>query len=146
MRQVGKAASEGDTKAHQERAVAVPHGAVALLRNFRESLGKLAKDPFVFSPDANHGRPYLPMAFTTMFRRVAEATGLPYQLHQLRHFSPTQLVAQGFNPVAVAGRLGHADPSVTLRVYSHALKDRDRAADHAFGALVAPRTLPEWAE
>ena len=42
----------------------------------------------------------------------------------------------------MAGRLGHADPSVTLRVYSHALEERDRAAATIMGAAAAPTNNP----
>jgi integrase len=49
------------------------------------------------------------------------------KLHDLRHFTATQLIGAGVDIRTVAGRLGHADPSVTLRVYSHALEERDRA-------------------
>jgi hypothetical protein len=40
----------------------------------------------------------------------------------------------------VAGRLGHADPSVTLRVYSHALEERDRAAATIMGDIMGAPT------
>ena len=33
--------------------------------------------------------------------------------------------SDGYDLATVAQRLGHSDPSVTLRVYSHALADRD---------------------
>jgi integrase len=39
--------------------------------------------------------------------------------HELRHHHASLLIAAGCSPRAVADRLGHADPSVTLRVYSH---------------------------
>ena len=39
----------------------------------------------------------------------------------------------------MAGRLGHADPSVTLRVYSHALEERDRAAATIMGDILGQR-------
>ena len=44
--------------------------------------------------------------------------------------------------VAVAGRMGHSDPSTTLRVYAHALARRDRESaqtlDRLFGNLNMP--------
>lgn len=74
-----------------------------------------------------------------MFMRLARECGLPYHLHQLRHFAAPQAIAAGYDPVAVAGRLGHSDASVTLRIYGHALEDRDRAMAETLGALVATR-------
>ncbi len=40
----------------------------------------------------------------------------------------------------MAGRLGHADPSVTLRVYSHALEERDRAGATIMGDIMGAPT------
>jgi integrase len=50
------------------------------------------------------------------------------RLHDLRHFTATQMLASGLTPVQVAGRLGHADPATTLRVYSHWIPATDRQA------------------
>jgi integrase len=41
------------------------------------------------------------------------------------------------DPRTVAARLGHADPSVTLRVYAHALEERDRDAAEGLGRALA---------
>jgi integrase len=58
-------------------------------------------------------------------------------VHTLRHFSASQAIAAGFDPVTVGGRLGHADPSITLRVYSHVLEQRDRELATALGKTLA---------
>jgi integrase len=42
-------------------------------------------------------------------------------------------VAQGLDPKTVASRLGHANPSVTLAVYAHAVEARDRDAADGLG-------------
>jgi integrase len=138
IRQVGQELIEGDTKTHQERSVALPAPAVASLQRYRAQIEKASADPFVFSPRPDHSTPYTPDAISRMFARVARDAGLPYHLHQLRHFAATQAIAAGFDAVSVAARLGHADPSVTLRVYSHSLEDRDRALGAALGELVIP--------
>jgi len=41
------------------------------------------------------------------------------RLHDLRHSHASLLIDAGFSPVEVADRLGHANPAVTLKVYSH---------------------------
>lgn len=61
-----------------------------------------------------------------LVKRVAEKAGVDTHTHALRHFSATQAIAAGFDVVTVTARLGHADPSITLRVYSHAVERRDR--------------------
>jgi hypothetical protein len=38
----------------------------------------------------------------------------------------------------VAERLGHTDPSLTLRVYAHVIEQRDRAAAEIMGQVLNP--------
>ncbi len=54
------------------------------------------------------------------------------------------MVGSGVDPRTVAARLGHADASVTLRVYAHALEDRDRDAAEGLGRRLglAPALVP----
>lgn len=49
-----------------------------------------------------------------------------YVIHSLRHTHATLLLDSGVNPVDIAKRLGHADASITLKIYSHAIEDNDR--------------------
>jgi|SRR5579859_962660 len=71
---------------------------------------------------------------------LAEAT-----MHDLRHWYASALIRAGLNPKVVAERLGHADASMTLRVYTHLWpddEDRSRQAiDDAFQDHV-PRMRP----
>lgn len=89
------------------------------------------------------GRPIHPNKASTAFTRAAEATGLPsIGLHGLRHTHATMLLRAGVPIPAVAQRLGHANPSITLAVYSHALPADDALAAEAtaralFGAVSA---------
>ena len=53
--------------------------------------------------------------------REGDAVPLPRPEHS-RHFAVSQLIAQGANVLEVARVAGHADPSVTLRVYSHLME------------------------
>lgn len=60
------------------------------------------------------------------------------RLHDLRHTSASILAAQGVSPVEIAHRLGHSDPSVTLKIYSHSFAEADqKAADALEKALEA---------
>jgi len=67
--------------------------------------------------------------------RAAAKAGRPYEptgledvtFHALRHTFASLLIAQGRDPVFVSRQLGHADPSITLRVYGHLFQ----AARHA---------------
>jgi integrase len=52
------------------------------------------------------------------------------------------LIASGLDVVSVAKRLGHANPTITLKVYAHLFRDDDgRAADiiNAAVAKLGPR-------
>jgi integrase len=44
-------------------------------------------------------------------------------VHDLRHAAATHWLAAGLTPHAVARLLGHADPTLVLRRYGHALPD-----------------------
>lgn len=45
--------------------------------------------------------------------------------HKLRHTFASILVALGEDPRYVMGQLGHADPTFTLRLYTHAMRRDD---------------------
>lgn len=48
--------------------------------------------------------------------------------HGLRHTSASLLIGEGMDVAAVSKRLGHAEPSTTLKIYTHALQRADREA------------------
>lgn len=73
--------------------------------------------------------------------RAAEEQREPYDLERLtwkslRHHYASGLIAAGLSPTAVAERLGHADASITLRVYSHLWRTDDEATRTAVVGLV----------
>ncbi len=51
-----------------------------------------------------------------------------FWLHELRHTNASMLIAQGVDVRTVAGLLGHAQPSTTLGIYSHAFDKNKRLA------------------
>jgi integrase len=57
----------------------------------------------------------------TVIRPALRAAGLPEELrtYDLRHGHASMLIDMGVNPLVVAQRMGHSDPSVTLREYGH---------------------------
>lgn len=75
--------------------------------------GYVFTDPF--------GAPYEPRAFTLEFDKVRQAAGVHKRLHDARHTAASQLLAAGVDVRTVSGLLGHASPSITLNVYSHAI-------------------------
>lgn len=69
-----------------------------------------------------NGDPMVPCTFTYRFKMILRENGLPDDLnvHSLRHTNASMLIAQGVDVRTVAGLLGHAQPSTTLDIYSHA--------------------------
>ena len=58
------------------------------------------------------------------------------RLHDLRHLHATTLLLAGVPVHVVAARLGHADPAVTLRVYSHVLREHAAGVGDLFAQAV----------
>jgi integrase len=86
-------------------------------------------------------------AFAHLCDTLERETGQPwaFRFHDLRHLSATELIGAGVDVRTVAGRLGHADPTVTVRVYAHAVEERDRAAAELLGTRFAlPTAGPKY--
>lgn len=144
--------AEKTTKTDRGRKVALDEVGVAVLVQHRARLadwarqagGELGGDGFVFSPQVDGSEPFRPDTVTGFFMRVRDGLGLKdVRLHDLRHFTATQLIGAGVDVRTVAGRLGHSDPSLTLRVYSHAIEERDRAAAALMGQMLRPPASAE---
>jgi integrase len=138
--------TEKATKTDRFRRVALDEVGVLLLRQHLANVEKwaaeaeatVAPDAFVFSPYLDGSKPFRPDNVTSFFIRVRDGLGLKeVRLHDLRHFTATQLIGAGVDVRTVAGRLGHSDPSLTLRVYSHLIEERDRAAASIMGKVLS---------
>lgn len=62
--------------------------------------------------------------------------------HDLRHYNASLLIAAGLSVRAVADRLGHEDPSVTLKVYAHLWPSDQSNAVAAIDAALAKPVAP----
>ncbi len=71
--------------------------------------------------------PVNPERVSAWWRRARQGAGLDprWRLHDLRHWSATTSIAGGHDIRTVANRLGHANPSMTLRTYAHAVEAPD---------------------
>jgi len=147
---------EGTTKGGRERTVTLDAGTVAVLRahRARQNADRLLAGPdwapgdLVFT--RNLGLPIYPDTVSQLVPRFIEqhnspregsapAVPLPHaRLHDLRHVHATILLLAKVPVHVVAARLGHADPSITLRVYAHVLhEDAVRVAD-VFASAMLP--------
>ena len=158
--QTGPAWGIKDPKTHQVRRVLLgDHAAGVLLGRFTRASATagecevdLGNDAFVFSDKPDGSVPIMPDRLSRRFNALcrgmeeaAEEAGLeedpwPYRLHDLRHYSATELFRAGHHARTVADRLGHSDPALTLRVYTHTTPDRAQAAadDLESGLIEAP--------
>ncbi|MDP9799029.1 integrase [Catenuloplanes nepalensis] len=128
---------EKHTKTHQQRRIVLDDQTLALLRAYRRlcveraaELGtELVADARIFSGSPD-GRTWLkPDTATQRFGRMGARISLDVNLHQLRHYTATELIAAGVDVRTVAGRLGHGGGgTTTLRVYSAWLSEADQRA------------------
>ncbi|HVD18697.1 MAG TPA: tyrosine-type recombinase/integrase, partial [Propionibacteriaceae bacterium] len=112
--------------ARGRRTVALDPGTVAALREHRKrqaaerllmGVGFTDHGLAFCLPD---GRPLHPERFSRTFSRQTAHAGLPaIRLHDLRHTWATLALSAGEHPKVVQERLGHANVSITLDVYSH---------------------------
>jgi integrase len=97
---------------------------------------EVPEDAFAFSPDPAGQAPWNPDTMTHRYRRYARRVGITSSLKELRHYSATQLLAAGTDLNTVAGRLGHAEGSTTLKFYAQFTRPADQRA-----AAVIPSQL-----
>ncbi len=60
--------------------------------------------------------------------------------HAIRHTAATLLINKGLNIRALSSRLGHANTSTTLNIYSHALRSADQHAAELMEGIVNPNS------
>jgi len=89
---------------------------------------QVPEDAFAFSPDPAGRTPWNPDTMTHRYRRYAQRVGIASSLKELRHYSATQLLTAGTDLNTVAGRLGHAEGSTTLKFYAQFTRPADQRA------------------
>jgi len=145
--QDGRYREEKDTKTHQQRRVTLDPETVAVLTEHwarcqerAASVGMtLTRDAFVFSRLPGGRTHLVPSSVTQRYGRLVRRLDIDTHLHNLRHYSATELIAAGVDVRTVAGRLGHSGGGVTtLRVYAAWLAEADQ---RAAGGLLA--RMPE---
>ena len=84
-----------------------------------------------------------PDTLADFFSKLAKKLDLPkgISFHSLRHTSATLLIAGGMSPRTVASRLGHAQVSTTMNIYSHQLQSADAKAAEVLSDMLNPVKL-----
>jgi len=135
-----------DTKTHATRRIALDPSTVEVFRRHRARAEEradlagvpLAPSAYVWSQEMDSSVPYRPDRVTASFIAIRDRLGLKHvTLQACRHFAATSLAGSGVGIRTIAGRLGHANPSVTLKTYAHFLEVADREAAGTLGAVVA---------
>lgn len=126
------------------RTISLPASAVAVLREHRKKqlelrlqlgLGKAPDDALVFCN--LDGAAMSPDKLSWTWRNVCRDMKLPsVNFHALRHTHASALIAAGVDVVKVSKRLGHASPTVALRIYAHLFNPADDAAAVAIDAVM----------
>ena len=144
---------EGTTKGGRSRTISLDRGTMTVLREHRrqQTEERLAAGSawnynggLVFT--SRWREPHYPDTVTALMTKLINqhnkpltppAVQLPHaRLHDLRHLHATTLLLAGVPVHVVAARLGHADPSVTLRVYSHVLREHAAGVGDIFAQAV----------
>jgi integrase len=139
-----------DTKSHRARTVPLDDATVQVLADHRERQAAIAVEVgstltaqrYVFSPRPGADVPFVPKVMTRRTTRLLTRLGLQdLNLHGLRHFVGSQLIASGADAETVRRRLGHARASTTLAIYTHAVTgNHDREAAATIGKIVMGAT------
>ena len=153
---IGGQRIEGTTKGGRSRTVSIDAGTVQVLREHRkrQAAERLAvgpewragSDDYVFTSawgEAIHPDTVSSLMAVLIKRyndrqpkgKAAESLP-PARLHDLRHVHATILLRAGVPVHVVAVRLGHADPSITLRVYAHVISEQLAEAAAIFARAV----------
>ena len=83
----------------------------------------------VFSPAPDHMTRLTPSSVSQRYARMCARLGWDMNVHQLRHYSATELISAGVDVRTVAGRLGHGGGgTTTLRAYAAWVAEADQRA------------------
>lgn len=108
-----------------KRTISLAAATVDALRTHR-SLRDTGPDGLVVCrPD---GSPWPPNQLSAEFHKIAKKHGFSIRFHDLRHTHASNLLRDGVPVNVVSRRLGHAEPSITLNVYSHVLPGQQEEA------------------
>lgn len=133
------------------RKISIPHGLTIKLRKlqvsqteYRLRIGEYWKGAdWVFTQDdgtmMNYSTPY--HTLQSIIKRYNQEHPREQQLplipfHGLRHTAASLLIATHQDIKTVSARMGHAQSSTTLNIYSHSLESSDRKAANALESLL----------
>lgn len=128
-------------KNHKSREIFINPQALAVLSEWRKEqmlfffrLG-IPQSGFCFTTD--NGEIMKPGAFSAYLQRFGKRYNLPdIHPHTLRHTMASLSLIEGADMVSVSKKLGHCDPSVTMRIYAHSNEEGQRRANAALAQAI----------
>jgi site-specific recombinase XerD len=141
-----------ETKAtFSRRSIRLSKLGVAALRQHRarqaserEALGKAWNSPLdLVFPNILGGIMIPDNLAKRSFKPLAQRAGLVPEMrfHDLRHTAATLLLSRGVNVKVVSEMLGHADISITLRIYAHVIPNMQQVAADVMDSMFAARNV-----
>ena len=146
--QTGQRARIKETKTYKVRTIPLDELTLDELQRHRDWLAegpraRVNEDTFIFSEGNGNIRPMRPDHASYVCESAAKAAGVNIHFHQLRHYMASQAIGAGFDPVAVAHRLGHSNPATTLKIYAKALPAQSQQiAASVAGTVRLPERRP----
>jgi integrase len=141
----GSEVVEGTPKSGRSRTVSIDPQTVLVLREHRArqaeerlAAGAVWEDRADYVFRSSTGEPVHPDTPSKLMKRLCAAAQVPWRrFHDLRHTHATILLSHGVPPHEVAERLGHADATITLKVYAKVLRERSNGLGDAFAAAMS---------
>jgi len=74
-------------------------------------------------------------ALDSLFKRMKDKAGFPYNFHALRHYNASVMLQVGIPNRYARERMGHATENMLVNVYQHTFKDKHEEFDEALEAF-----------
>lgn len=112
------------------RTIPLPYFLGVLLREHK----KKSKSQFVLS-DKN-GKPFIPRTYQYEFEMMLKKLNIPHKgFHALRHTFATRAIECGMDIKSLADILGHSNPMITLKRYTHSMLDYKKIMMNKIGKI-----------
>ena len=114
------------------RVVDIGSDVLVLLRQLRDEQAASCISKWCFTQSGSP-EPMFPQSPTKYFRTFGKKYGIEnFHPHKLRHSFASIAITSGADIASVSQKLGHADKSTTLRMYTHADQESMKRASNIF--------------
>lgn len=118
-------------KGKKSRTVDIAPTVMVLLKQVKTSQRITTLDGYCFTN--RDGKPIKPDTVTRYLKRFGERYGFPgLHPHALRHTAATIAITNGADIPSVSAKLGHAETSTTMNIYTHANQESIKKANDIY--------------